>query len=167
MGVGKTTVGLRVAAVLGRQFVDNDVALERRTGRTAAQIASSDGVDALHDQEAAELLAALGDPIGRVIAAAASVVVDARVRTRLAAVGWVVWLRADPATLAARMPTSPDRPVLDADAARLVARQSIERDPLYQAVADVTVSTDEQTPEIAAAAILDGLPASLRAGSQS
>ena len=132
MGSGKTTAGIQVAEALGRQFVDNDVALERRAGRTAAQISASDGVDALHRQEAAELLAALADPIGRVIAAAASTVLDDTVRKRLAAVGWVVWLTADQATLAARMPSSPDRPMLDADAARLVARQSVERDPLYR-----------------------------------
>ena len=76
MGSGKTTAGIQVAEALGRQFVDNDVALERRSGRTAAQISASDGVDALHRQEAAELLAALADPIGRVIAAAASTVLD-------------------------------------------------------------------------------------------
>ena len=167
MGSGKTTAGIQVAEALGRQFVDNDVALERRAGRTAAQISASDGVDALHRQEAAELLAALADPIGRVIAAAASTVLDDTVRKRLAAVGWVVWLTADQATLAARMPSSPDRPMLDADAARLVARQSVERDPLYRSVADVEVSTDGQTPEMAAAAILHSLPESLHAGNQS
>ncbi len=163
MGSGKTTIGRRVADALGRRFVDNDVSLERRTGRTAMQIAAADGVAVLHREEAAELLAALDDPVDAVIAAAASVVLDETVRARLAAVAWVVWLRAGPATLAARLPSSPDRPHLDADAAVLVARQARERDALYRAMADVVISTDEQTPEMALATILGSLPASLRA----
>jgi shikimate kinase len=164
MGSGKTTIGRQVAEALGRQFVDNDVALERRTGRTAAELAATDGVELLHRQEAAELLDALAEPNGSVIAAAASVVVDGTVRTRLGEVGWVVWLQADQATLTTRMPSSPDRPNLDPDAAHLVARQAIERDPLYQSVADVTFSTDTQTPEATVRAIIEGLPASLRPG---
>lgn len=167
MGSGKTTLGLRVAQVLGRGFVDNDDALERRTGRTAAQIAATEGVESLHRQEAAELLDALADPIGQVIAAAASVILDGTVRRGLGEVGWVVWLKADQATLAARMPNSPDRPKLDPDAAHLVASQVIERDPLHASVADAVVSTDEQTPAMAVAAIVDALPAPLRTGSTS
>jgi shikimate kinase len=166
MGAGKTTIGMLVAKALSRQFVDNDAALEKRTGHTAARIAATDGADALHRQEAAEMLAALADPIERVIAAAASVILDNTVRTQLAAVGWVVWLTADRATLAARLPSSQDRPILDADVARLVALQSVQRDPLYRSVADMEVWTDEVTPDAAAAAILKQLPASVRAGSQ-
>jgi shikimate kinase len=164
MGSGKTTLGRQVAEALGRAFVDNDVALERRTGRTAAELAATDGVESLHRQEAAELLDALAEPNGSVIAAAASVVLDGTVRMRLGEVGWVVWLQADLATLAARMPSSPDRPTLDPDAAHLVARQAIERDPLYQSVADVTFSTDSQAPEKVVRAIIESLPASLRGG---
>jgi shikimate kinase len=167
MGAGKTTIGRLVAKALKRRFVDNDVALEQRTGRTAAQIAASDGVDALHGQEAAEMLAALADPTGRVIAAAASVILDESVRGRLAELGWVVWLTAGQATLAARMPSSDDRPTLDADVLRLVARQSSERDPLFRRVAALEIVTDEVTPAEAVAQILEHLPVVLQAGTPS
>jgi len=43
MASGKTTVGQTLAARLGRPFVDNDVVLERRTGRSAREIAAADG----------------------------------------------------------------------------------------------------------------------------
>jgi shikimate kinase len=141
MGSGKTTIGRRVAAALGRPFVDNDELLQRSAGASAAEIAARDGVDALHRLEAATLLDALAGVDASVIAAAASTITDSSVRSALSQAALVVWLRADLATLAARLPGSPTRPFRDDDPARLVAEQSRERDPLFASVADVTLDT--------------------------
>jgi shikimate kinase len=141
MGSGKTTVGVRVAAALSRPFVDNDALLERVAGATAAEIAARDGIEALHRLESATLLEALRSLEPSVIAAAASAVTDAAVRGALAGTAWVVWLRADPAALAARLPGSATRPFRDEDPVRLVASQSRERDALFAEIADLTVDT--------------------------
>jgi shikimate kinase len=141
MGSGKTTIGRRVAAALDRRFVDNDELLQRTAGASAAEIAARDGVDALHELEAVTLLDALGPFDASVIAAAASTITDARVRHALPSAGLVVWLRADPATLAARLPDSPTRPFRDEDPTRLVAEQSRERDRLFAEVAAVALDT--------------------------
>jgi shikimate kinase len=141
MGSGKTTIGTRVAAALGRPFVDNDDALERSRGASASELAAREGADALHRAEAAILLDALQQPGAAVIAAAASTITDPDVRRALAHGAWVVWLRADAESLIARLPGSAARPFLDQDPAHLVAEQARERDRLFAGAADQTVDT--------------------------
>jgi shikimate kinase len=145
MGSGKTTVGLPLADRLGRRFVDNDDVLTGWTGRSAAEIAASEGADVLHREEAAALLAAL-DPDDRpaVVAAAASVVDDDAVRTRLDADDIeVVWLRAHPSTLRRRALAGAHRPFVHDDPSA-IARLDGARRPRYQEVADVVVDVDDR-----------------------
>lgn len=148
MGSGKSTIGAPLAIALGRRFVDNDVSLERATGCSAAQIAVRDGPEALHRLEAEVLREALREPEPSVIAAAASTITADEVRRALRAGARVVWLRADPATLAARMPSSAARPFQGVDAAQLVAEQARERDALFAQAADVTVDTGVSDVEV-------------------
>jgi shikimate kinase len=142
MGSGKSTIGRRVAAALGLPFLDNDEMLERATGHSAAELAVRDGVDSLHRAEAAVLLDALRAAGRAVIAAAASTITVPAVRDALRE-ETVVWLRADPATLVARLPGSDVRPFADEDPARLVQEQSRERDSRFREVADVIHETDK------------------------
>jgi shikimate kinase len=147
MGTGKTTIGRPVAAALGRAFVDNDELLERTTGSTAAELAARDGADALHRVEATTVLDALHAQPPAVIAAAASTIEDAAVRSALRDVAWVAWLRADPATLVARMPGSTARPFAGADPDRLVTEQAQRRDGRFAEVADAEFRTDREAPD--------------------
>jgi shikimate kinase len=158
MGSGKSTVGVPLAAALDRPFVDNDAQLLERTGATAADIAARQGFDALHHAEAEGLLAALDAPGASVIAAAASTITDPAVRAALGRGAFVVWLRASPATLAARLPQSPNRPFAAEDPVGVVARQARERDPLFEAIADLVVDSDRSTPDAVIALILDVFP---------
>ena len=72
MGVGKTTVGRRVAALLDRPFVDSDLHIEATTGRTVRQIAAEDGAAAMRAVESAALADALARPTPSVIGCRAS-----------------------------------------------------------------------------------------------
>ena len=158
MGSGKSTIGRSVAAALQRRFVDNDEQVLAATGMTAAELSDRDGIDALHDTEAVALLGALRAPAASVITAAASTIVDPAVRGALQQHAFVVWLRAAPATLAARMPQSPTRPFGGVDPSRLVAQQSRDRDPLFAQIADLTVESDDSTPAEVVQRVLAGLP---------
>src|SRR5262249_6752285 len=51
MGAGKSTIGEIVAKRLDRPYIDSDDEVERRTGRTARQIAAAEGLAALHRLE--------------------------------------------------------------------------------------------------------------------
>jgi shikimate kinase len=162
MGSGKSTVGAPLAAALGRPFVDNDTQLFERTGETAAELAARQGADALHTAEAESLLAALDAPDASVISAAASTVTDPAVRHALERDAFVVWLRAAPGVLAARLPRSAARPFAAEEPASLVARQARERDPLFEQVADLTVESDHAAPDAVVAHVLEQLPGALK-----
>jgi len=162
MGSGKSTIGPPLAASLGRPFVDNDTQLFERTGATAAELAGREGGDALHAAEAEGLLAALDAPGAAVIAAAASTITEPAVRDALKRDAFVVWLRAAPAVLAARLPRSAARPFAAEEPASLVARQARERDPLFEQIADLTVESDHSPPDAVVADILEQLPRTLK-----
>jgi shikimate kinase len=145
MGAGKSTVGRALAARVGRDFVDNDTELVRRRGSTAAAIAAELGPGALHDAEAATARAMLRAAPSAVVALAASTVDDAVVRAELGRHA-VVWLRAEPATLTARIRAQgevPGRGRPSAAALRVSAEQQhAARSSRLAEAADVVVDVD-------------------------
>jgi shikimate kinase len=154
MGSGKTTVGRRVAARLGRRLRDSDAEVEARTGRTVREIFESDGEAAFRAEEARALADALGDPEPAVVAAAGGVVLDPRNRTRLKEGGTVVWLDARPEALARRVSAGGHRPLLGDDPLAALRRLDAERRPLYAEVADHVVSVEDRRPDDVVADVL-------------
>ncbi|MDP6538166.1 MAG: shikimate kinase [Planctomycetota bacterium] len=115
---GKTSVGRRVSELSGRPFADLDRELEaeweRRTGREvrAGELLAELGEPAFRDLEEAVLHSLLGRDDGPVLAAGGGTVERAACRALLARCR-CVWLRADPAVLAARLEADPTpRPAL-------------------------------------------------------
>ncbi|MEO6988460.1 MAG: shikimate kinase [Aquihabitans sp.] len=140
MGSGKTTVGKKLAKLTGIPFVDADVALEARSGRSVADW-FSEGEDAFRNAEV-DLLATLLDadePI--VVGAGGGVVVSPANRERLQAADvTAVYLHGEPAFLASRTQAKPHRPLLHDRDPRLVFEQLYTaRDGLYRSVADAVV----------------------------
>jgi shikimate kinase len=154
MGAGKSTVGGALAKALGLPLVDSDVDLAAARQRTGRTVAAQEGVDELHLWEAEHLLVALRQPQPSVVTAAASVVDDDRCVEALGdAAVTVVWLRAAPATLAARIsPLGDDH------------RRELGDDPeaalrRHGAVADIVVDVDDRTPDEVVDRVLRGLSA--------
>ena len=155
MGVGKTTVGARVAKATGWPLVDNDRVLAAE-GAPASDIARQEGVAELHRRECAQLLAALAAPEPSVVAAAASTVESPQCRAALR--GHVVaWLRADPAVLATRLDEETHRRPLGPDPAAALRSLADRRDPLYAALADVVIDVGAVSPDEASARVVDTL----------
>ncbi|MEZ5178850.1 MAG: shikimate kinase [Acidimicrobiales bacterium] len=139
MGSGKTTVGKKLARLVGHRFVDADVELEARTGRSVADW-FLDGEAAFRAQEEQLLAALLAEPEPLVVGAGGGVVVSERNRARLRAPGvTVVYLHAEPAFLASRAQARPHRPLLTGDPVEVLGRMYGERDPWYREVADTVV----------------------------
>ena len=132
MGAGKSSVGQRVAARLGRAWRDSDLDIEAETGATVRELRDRDGVDAMHAREWTHLLDALEATEPSVISAAASVIDDPACRTAMAAPGvTVVWLRARPEVLAERFDSEDDhRPAYGDSVAAFLAEQAARREPL-------------------------------------
>jgi shikimate kinase len=158
MGAGKTTVGRRLAARLGWPWHDSDAEIEAATGLTVRELRDRDGVDAMHDLEAAQLLHALTEPGPSVISAAASVVDAEPCRVALAAPGIaLVWLRGSPAVLAARFPAGDHRPAYGASPEVFLAQQAERREPLLQALDPIVIDVDEIDPDEAVAQAMKAL----------
>ena len=108
-GSGKSSVGRRVAEVLGWPFADTDALVEAGTGRSAAGIITADGMPAFRALETAALAGALAEsPL--VLATGGGAVLSPENRAMLLAVPGperlVVWLDAPPEVLAGRVAAS-------------------------------------------------------------
>jgi shikimate kinase len=156
MGSGKSTIGRELARRTGWPVLDNDDLVRELTGREPAAIAVEDGEDALHDAEAAAFGEALDRPPPLIVTVAGAMVERPEVRNRLRGVGHVVWLRARPKTLRARIGRGTDRRPEAIDPAWMAARAA-EREPLFEAVADQVIDVDAVRPEEVASAILDAI----------
>jgi shikimate kinase len=146
MGSGKTTVGRELAGRLGWAFLDSDAMVEASTGSTVAELFAERGEDGFRSEETRVLVEAMGATPPAVVAAAGGAVLSGNNRALLPAGGIVVWLRADPATLAGRLGSGAGRPLLgDEPGARVVELDAVRR-PLYEEVADVVVDVDDLDP---------------------
>jgi shikimate kinase len=148
MGSGKTTVGRRVAAVLGRPFADSDEIIEARTGRTVAEIFAAEGEPAFRGIETDVLAECLAATEPTVIAAAGGVVLEAENRRRLVGAGTVVWLKVPVGTLVVRVAGSTHRPLLDGDPEGVLAELSEAREALYLEVADLTLDASQPLDDV-------------------
>ena len=155
MASGKSTIGPLLGARLGRPFVDNDDLLTERTGQTAREIAAAEGVDALHRHEAETLVAALTGSRPAVIAAAAAAPMEADAATAMHGHD-VVYLRAAPEVLAARLAGTPagddHRPSVGSISAQFDAR-----DGRYRELATLVVDTAARPPDAIVAEITAAL----------
>jgi shikimate kinase len=157
MGAGKTTVGRALAERLGYPYLDSDEQVERNTGRTVPEIFEADGEPAFRAEEKRALAEAVTSDGPVVVSVAGGAVLDPDNRRLLREVGTVVWLRAEVATLAARVGSGAGRPLLSDDPEEALRRLSAERRPLYEELADVVVDVDGITPPEAVERILAAL----------
>jgi shikimate kinase len=145
MGAGKTTVGRLLARRLKMRFIDSDHEVECRCGVKIPTIFEIEGEAGfrIREQQAIAELTALD---GIVLATGGGAVLAEENRRRLAACGTVVYLRARPEDLYARVRHDRNRPLLaNADPLARLRELHAERDPLYRSVADLVVETGSQS----------------------
>jgi shikimate kinase len=132
MGVGKSTVGRRLAKRLGLPFVDSDAEIEDAVGgATTAEIFERYGEAQFRDGER-RLVARLIDGKVRVIATGGGAFVDPRTRALLNERAITVWLDAPVDVLAERTGRRNTRPLLrDGNRAETLARLADERGEAY------------------------------------
>ena len=156
-GTGKSEVARQLALRLGWDWVDADVEVELKAGKSIAAIFAEDGEPAFRDREET-VLAELVQRDRAVLALGGGVVVRPANLTLLRQVTKVVWLTAEPETIARRLAadaaTASRRPNLTAaggleEIRRLVA----ERTPLYRELGDYEIDTENKSPAEVAAEI--------------
>jgi 3-dehydroquinate synthase len=135
MGAGKSTVGPRLAVRLGRTFVDTDLEIERRAGRTVAEIFAQEGEPRFRGLEREAIEAAA--EAAAVVALGGGAIVQPGALERCRRRGVIVHLDVPIETLLERIGDAASRPLLagvDAAgrAAKLEALLAV-RQPYYAA----------------------------------
>lgn len=153
MGVGKSSVGRATARLLSWPYVDNDNQVRELSGSAAPEVASTLGIEQLHRLERAALDAVLEHPGPLVASAAGSVVDDNAWRGGRGQDVLVVWLRARPETLLARVGAGASRRA-DARSATWTEATLARREPAFAAVADLVLDVDERSVDECAAALV-------------
>lgn len=142
MGVGKSTVGKKVAKRLGMKFVDTDHEVERVTGLTVSEIFKKYGEIRFRSEEKAAVRRITKES-GQVIATGGGVVLDPENVEMLKQNGIMVCLTAKPETIYERVKRKKHRPLLLTDDLLATIRQMLaQREPFY-AQAGVTIDTSE------------------------
>lgn len=148
-GVGKSTVGVILAKVLGYQFLDSDLEIQRREGMLLCEIIEKKGADgflAVENRVNASL-----DVHRTVIATGGSVVYGKEAMEHLASIGTIVYLKVSYDILQKRLHDIKGRGVVTKEGQTLADLYK-ERTPLYEHYADVVVCEDgkniEQTLEM-------------------
>ncbi len=153
MGAGKSSVGRATARLLGWPYLDNDDQVRGLAGLAPPDVASTLGVEELHRLERAALDAVLAHPGPLVASAAGSVVDDGAWREQHGHDVLVVWLRARPETLLARVGAGASRRA-DARSATWTEATLARREPAFAAVADLVLDIDERSVDECAAALV-------------
>jgi shikimate kinase len=144
MGSGKTAVGKYLARALDYPFLDSDHEIEQRTGADIPLIFEREGEAGFRHRER-EAIAELSARTRIVLATGGGAVLDADTRRELQSRGWVVYLETSVAQQAQRAGRTRHRPLLHgADPAQRLGELLGVREPLYQEIADLTVSTDRR-----------------------
>jgi shikimate kinase len=162
MGVGKSSVGRRVALRLGRQFLDTDHLVEEDAGATVAEIFASEGEAAFRARENAAVRQALESEPYAVIAFGGGAVLEPANRGLARQLALVVWLQAPARDLARRVSASmrrsggAARPLLAQGRPPEVVLDELARarEDAYKATAHVLVDTAGRSPGQAATAVL-------------
>jgi shikimate kinase len=131
MGVGKSTVGRKLAAMLGRDFIDADDAIVTAAQRSIPEIFETFGEAHFRDGER-RVIARLIDEGHGVIATGGGAFIDPATRAAVLEKGIAVWIDCDVDTLVERTSRRANRPLLKQGNPRdILARLAQERAPFY------------------------------------
>jgi shikimate kinase len=155
---GKTTLARLLAERLDWDWIDADVEIERRAGKSIARIFAEDGEPAFRNLEA-EVIAELCGRSRLVLAAGGGAVLRPESRQVMRASGKVVWLKASPEAIDARMSgdatTAARRPDLTSKGGlEEIVDLLGQREPIYRQSAHLEVDTEGKSPEDIATEIL-------------
>ncbi len=165
MGVGKSSVGRRLAQAMNLPFVDADKEIEEAANRSIVEIFEAYGEAHFRDGEKRVIQRLLADG-PQVLATGGGAFMNAETRDEIAEKGISVWLRAELNVLIARVKRKPTRPLLQKpNPEKVLAELLAQRNPVY-AQADITITSRDVPHEVVVGDILSALDEFLAADGQ-
>tara|TARA_R110000824_G_scaffold161984_7_gene337538 strand:+ start:4671 stop:5246 length:576 start_codon:yes stop_codon:yes gene_type:complete len=156
MGVGKTTVGRRLAKRLGLAFVDADEEIERAAGLTVEEIFNRFGEGYFRDGER-RVITRLLDGKRQIIATGGGAFMNEGTRALILEKAIAIWLDADLDTLVKRVARRNTRPLLQSgDPAKILADLATIRNPVY-ATAHIHIRGNDSPHETTVEKIIEAL----------
>lgn len=153
MGAGKTTIGRQLAKRLKRPFYDSDHELVERCGVDIPTIFEFEGESGFRDRES-QVIDELSKLNDIVMATGGGAVLRPENRKMLAARGTVIYLRVSLKNQHLRTSADRNRPLLQGgNLMEKLQKLRDDRDPLYTALADYILDTDDRTPNNVAQSI--------------
>ena len=156
MGVGKSTVGRRLAQRMRVPFVDADTEIEAAAGMSIAEIFERFGEAHFRDGER-RVIARLIDGRPKVIATGGGAFMQPDTRRLILDQSVAIWLDASPDVLADRVRRRDTRPLLRGrDARAVLGELAAKRNPLY-ALAPIHIASQQAPHERTVDAIMKAL----------
>ena len=154
-GAGKSAVGRRLAARLGRKLVSTDAEIVKRAHRAIPEIVAQEGWDYFRDLES-EICRELANRDQLVIDTGGGAILRTQNVEVLKKNGTVFWLEASVGTITKRIGGDTQRPSLTGTKSFVDEVQDVlrERTPKYQAAADHVIATDERSIDQLVEAVL-------------
>ena len=154
-GAGKSAVGRRLAARLGRKLVSTDAEIVKRAHRTIPEIVARNGWEYFRDVES-DICRELADHDQLVIDTGGGAILRTHNIEALKKNGTVFWLEASVETITKRIGRDTQRPSLTGTKSFVDEIQDVlqERTPKYQAAADHVIATDERSIDQLVEAVL-------------
>ena len=153
-GAGKSTIGVVLAKVLGYQFLDSDLLIQKQEKRKLHEIIAQEGYHGF--QQIENQVNASIDTENSVIATGGSVVYCEEAMRHLKSIGTVIYLKLSLQSLSQRLGNLKGRGVL------LKKGQSLkelydERSPLYEKYADIVIDEEGKDLEASLQSVLETL----------
>ena len=158
MGVGKSTIGRRLAKAMGRSFIDVDEEIEQAADRSVGEIFAEHGEPYFRDGERRVIARLMEEGYG-VIATGGGAFTDADTRDLVLRDGIAIWLDCDIDTLVERTARKDTRPLLKTGDPRAILRNLKEQRSDAYAQAHIHIVTDDGPHEAAVQRILAELSA--------
>jgi shikimate kinase len=157
MGAGKTSIGKRVAEILGLHFVDADHRLEEVTGVSVPLIFECEGETGFRQRES-QLIQSLCQAKQQLIATGGGAVLSPENRRYLKSHGFVVYLKVSVEQQLERLARDRSRPLLASGNKREKLETLAQiRNPLYQEMADLVFDSNGMQVTQAVIALQDAL----------
>ena len=160
MGAGKSTIGKRVAQMLGIPFIDADTEIEAVSRMTIPELFERYGEPEFRDLERRVIRRILRSG-PKVLATGGGAFMNEQTRKAITRAGVSVWLKADLDVLMERVSRKGNRPLLKTANPRATMQELMDkRYPVYE-LSDITVMSRDEKKDVMAGEVIDALAAML------